>query len=1198
MIQLKLYLYDSNAILFKGTDYSNNILQGGELDGDITQIMDTAEITLVGLDKKESFTPETKFIIDIVEDGEIKNTLHMVVARDIVSQPIMSDDSYFDHHISFIEPSVIAQKRLVDNIAVTYKLKDVTLETTEPYPTDKIKSNLASGVFSPSDNFGETRKYKRGGSISIQYTETIKCSYGKFFLTSDSLYLEVSDDGTKWEYLNTVYTPISAVKNKQVRLNIPRFVIYGSSEDSTSFRRLGNEAYASLDVNVVEYELNGEQTNKSKTFAIISNSKLDGYQTRNGEWILEKAEEGAYTLNQYGCDFYFKKYTDTTATKPIWEVDLSGFFTENHRYEIIISLHNFTDGLPSGFSGATVTTYETELGGKQPIFIPYHSYVYNGAFPAQYTEFTVTTVKYNTIDLPTRTVDCKNNFLSSNQAAINSEIYIHANNTRQTIEYASSVPYSALDLLQKAIINSGIYEKEEGFYVGDINIGNYPFVIDYAYTDRLASAKIIENFYNQKNLWEIMVDCGNYIHAIPELRFYRDDKFLITFNDLGRTDEKVGIGTRVSIYNSRSVEDYICATSSYVANMVQLGGEIDEWVAPKTTDESFTISNDTAQIVLSKPIIELLEISVKCINADSGIEVGKTADMTKYVFEENVYKTLNIDYKAEPDRGLALYYKLGDNVIRGGDYRLPQANANIYSDYAIKKVIYSAFNGYTVLASPPTSGRWRELKVNNFVFFVRYRTKDSVRLNHFRPDLRKYLLGSSFDRYPEHNQFNNQQDIVVDSEKFGHNIYGKLIRTGNNSYEETEWHDNFLEVKKKGELYRINNELYYVAKTKDLYFGSYILSTVTYSKDYNELSNVIGIPSEPRFYEISEQSQIRREVAINDILLLSDSPINIYSDYIDNRPSKSFITDFQFIIDAVQGEKSTQKYAITTFKGDYEATLYGNSAGDNSFWRTVISPTHEYTSGATLTYEWDMIDNYSAGDKVVAADTPSSATNDSYKAMQAVKYTDIYGKSALMDFYLISDLAAPAAEEIQAFPESPIIPSENGELNNTDITVLASNVRGDRSEITNRNEYGIALLKDCREAISINYNIQLVSDSDTFVISPFVFEHNKRNLRIVPLNEEVNKVTNGYIPMYAVSGEPRQAYIGVSEVEGEKNPSSIYIGIPSFTDKPKAIALVEWKATASYLRFIIARNIPNSLELGDIEKHWYIGIPDNDYFKK
>ena len=201
---------------------------------------------------------------------------------------------------------------------------------------------------------------------------------------------------------------------------------------------------------------------------------------------------------------------------------------------------------------------------------------------------------------------------------------------------------------------------------------------------------------------------------------------------------------------------------------------------------------------------------------------------------------------------------------------MPQASTNIYTDYAIKKIIYSAFNDYPILPDPPISNDWTNLKVNDYSFFVRYRTKDSVRQNHIRPDLRKYLLNTKWDRYPEHNQFNNQTDVVVDSIKFGNNMFGKLIKTGNNSYDIYEWNDSWENVKHKGELYRINEELYYVAKASHTIYSNFIVSKISYSKDYNELSNIIGIPSEPRFYEISEQSIIAREFEINDILLLTD----------------------------------------------------------------------------------------------------------------------------------------------------------------------------------------------------------------------------------------------------------------------------------------------------------------------------------------
>ena len=44
---------------------------------------------------------------------------------------------------------------------------------------------------------------------------------------------------------------------------------------------------------------------------------------------------------------------------------------------------------------------------------------------------------------------------------------------------------------------------------------------------------------------------------------------------------------------------------------------------------------------------------------------------------------------------------------------------------------------------------------------------------------------------------------------------------------------------------------------------------VTYSKNFNQLANIVTIPSEPRFYEVSERSKIRREIRIQEFFKLS-----------------------------------------------------------------------------------------------------------------------------------------------------------------------------------------------------------------------------------------------------------------------------------------------------------------------------------------
>ena len=1097
MFKIRLYLYDSTQESngYRGADLSKYVLQGQQYTEDITEVLDTSEITLAGFPQKESFAPETKFIADIVEFNELNEisttTVHLCVANDTPSQPIMSDDTYFDHHISFIEPSVVAQKRLVDNISTTYKLKDVSLQEVPAFPDTNSYINILSSIYTPQRNFGVEQKVVNSPTPSYPTNRKIytHCTSGKYFQVEGDILLENSQG----QQTNRTYSNIEFFKNGDnyiANFIIPKLAIMYGNYDNQTFSKIG---YASIVAKIEEFSLNDElnPTNQwSKTF--ISNSNLGNgkeylYSSDiagnkrgwrdivNGEWLVEQVDKN------WACKF--KKYTDKSANEPDYRIENIPIKVDR-KYVVTISLYQFADNFSvGGFNWSKYT-------GSQPSYYSDY-YLYE-----QVLESSDGYINSFFDDTPSTLL------FTAQQTSGNTSFTTYDVDTA-TIVYASSTPYSALALLQKAIINSSLYEKENGVYIADVNQSKLPFYIDDKFVDELSDTLIIENFYNQKNLWQIMIEVGNYIHAIPELKFGSDDRFIITFNKLGRTDEQVDKaekGTKISIFNSRSVEDYISATSSYITNMVQLGGYIEEWVTPKTTNEQLLVYNDTAELILSKPIIELLNIKVRR-NSD-----GAIVDMTDYIYEENVYKTLSLDYQVIPNRGIAMYYSLGNNVITGGQYQLPQADIagkSIYGDYAFKKIIYSAFNGYPVISPAPISDYWSNIDVKDYTFYVRYRTKDSVRQNHIRPDLRKYLLNTKYDRYPEHNQFNNQQDVVVDSIKFGNNMFGKLIKTGNNSYDIWEWHTALNDLKHKGELYRINDELYYVAKVTHYIYSSYILSKVSYSKDYNELSNIIGIPSEPRFYEISEQSLIWRELAINDILYLTDDPTQL--EYKSN-----YMFNYDHLADLILGSGTDfAKYAVTVFKGDKDADQYDQTVGEKDTYIEVLNPINAYSSENTLTYEWDMADNYSAGDKVIDTDKAE------YNSLRAVGYTDVYGKAPLLDFYIIEDLKTPpTASEIKGFPESPIS-TKQGETRPFigDYDILATNVKNYDTDFNGR---GIGLLKDCREAISINFNLQMAVNSDTFVLSPYVYLPKKSNLKLVLLADEVNKLSTGYIDNSAI----------------------------------------------------------------------------------
>ena len=133
----KLYLYDAKQEEnnYRGKDFSEYILQGDSETDDLTEILDVVNLTLVDLPFSQEFEPKTKFILEKWEDGRESfwKDWHLCVARDVVSQPILSDNTRFDHAITFNEASVDSQGRLVDNIAVTYRLKDVSLAAEPTY---------------------------------------------------------------------------------------------------------------------------------------------------------------------------------------------------------------------------------------------------------------------------------------------------------------------------------------------------------------------------------------------------------------------------------------------------------------------------------------------------------------------------------------------------------------------------------------------------------------------------------------------------------------------------------------------------------------------------------------------------------------------------------------------------------------------------------------------------------------------------------------------------------------------------------------------------------------------------------------------------------------------------------------------------------------------------------------------------------
>jgi hypothetical protein len=1265
MIITKLYKYDSTQENnnYRGEDFSKYILVGDSDTDDLTEVLDTVELTLAGLPFGEEFEPKTKFIYEKWEDItdlqgnktlQLWKDWHIVVAEDVVSQPILSDNNYFNHNISFLEASAIAQGRLVDNIAITYRLKDINLDgKTTINENAKASVTLQNIEWTPTEDFTYYLNYFANGYRNG------KRFYWKFpnWYKTDSPFYGTEQSWKDFSYYQEI-DPL--IGEKKISLVVPMLEIQNGVQNTKTFEKMG---YCSVNWVVEETNL---ANNTKKTIRTGTTNPCETNETENywkEEWrrntSMGKGDITNYVEFSTSQAIVFdlaheKKVADYDQEPQNRKIEFDA--KANCLYTIKVYLKDFKKE-SQGLGGTTYDNEHTAIYETKSTFDGFLIWIPSFSFQEVNNTYPVASISFMTYE----------------------------KGSDKRVWLKSAPIENAYSLYQKGQINTQNVIKQQGTPITETE---QAFYLEQNDKQELQNTTIVENFYNQKNWWELQLEIGKYIHAIPKIRFGNNDRFVTTWQKLGLPTQYTDNSTKISIFNSKSIENYISACSSYVTNMVQLGGIVDEWVAPKSSSEDYLVYNDVAEIKTSKNIIEIVDMDIKCIKATNGIPVGDTRNLAGkgthneskngYIFEENVYSLLDIHKETLTNKGLAIYYQLGSNVIKGLNYRLPTINTGDgANDYAIKRIIGQVY-GLSEKA-------WENIIVNNFVFHIVYRTKDSVRSNQTRPDLRKYLLNSKYDRVPQHYQFNNQTDTVVDSVKFGNNVYGKLIRTGNSTFTTTEWNTSLSQLKQAGQLYNIRGNIYYVAKAKNTYYQDHIISEITYSKDYNQLSEIIGIPSEPRFYEISEQSTIQREVPINDYIVLGTE--------IKSRQNPlSFIRNngWSYINNLLLGnETDFPKYAITVFKND-EDRKYGTVKGNENFYKDVCHPINTYSIQNTLTLEWDMVDNFSAGEIVQPRVSTEETTDKAYYTLQPIQYTDVYGRSDLVDFIILKELEL-SNSDIQNLPNSPIttkktfklvmyvddkkadfdinnlynefltdefyevfkrlpklgetcyckciftndnneyewyrlkatdysvnddgyeiaIWSETGELSTEEIAEIEKPTidsyrdnylfGNEPIHLIGDNQHGLGLLKDNREQISINYNLQMITDSDRFVLSSYLWQPQKGELKLALLNTEINKISNDTIKETAIINT-YDFESSVSKIDGiiTINIESALNGIDIST--AKAIAIISTReindiSVSGQRYFVMGRNI-GGLSEEKAKAKWYISNFDKSMFKQ
>lgn len=1080
----KILLWKTNQNYIDLTQYvTEPIFREPKLNEELS----TGEIVLEGMsiETRNMFPPKTKIRLERFLKSDYSDTpkiFDYVVESDNVEE-FVSEPNLCTHRIDLINPMVVAQGIHIDNIALTYELQDATLK----YRTTQVSSDTTKAI---AYNAGYSTPIHKVSLEKIQDDATGDTGS----VTGVTRYSGNFENSYKYEWdknalnsLDKLFVKYNVADINNITFDIPKLYCYGSYDNSSWTKLFEMNVKASV------YKFNttnGIIDSNSKTLIA---SKVSGPTSlpSKSDSVMYCDGNNAYLRTLTGSN----EYCYSEIEKMYSTTGVLATASESYKNRTIT------------FNTDTLSDGEIEEGKGYQYVIEIKAYPINVSAMIQYIGYSIdnysiistsiglwyTTSFPSYINNSPQIVDASSNYAQLSFIATN----MYSDTVSQPFILKAG-KYSCWNLLRKALltIDTQIINNETTG-IDDIE---YMFIVDPLWESRLKTKTIYETILENKNLSELFTQIGYYIHAQPLLKFADDgtDRFVLTFIQLGGNTRKEDTSQKITIFNSLNLSNYFSQYDSYVTNIFSPQNEIEEWLVCTTDDSSALISNNTAILKTKYGISEIIEFDI--------IYNGQTKSAIEHIFEKSIYQILTSDYRVSPGMGDSLYYSLGNNVIDGLNYVPPSVNNDM--PMSLKRIVNKLFTN-TSLTS---------LKFNDLQFHIKYRTQDSMRVSQVRPNLENFMKNSEYEKYPHHEQWFGQQDKIIDSERFSLNLFGKLVRVGNNVYQRQEM-VSVGQEKEPGELYEIDGEPYYVTACENEEYSETILQKVTYSKNYNQLSNIVTIPSEPRFYEVSERSTIRREIRLFDFFKISTKPNE------ENNGAR-FLCDWKINLSKLlfSNKFNHPNYAWTKFQAD-KNRLHTGSFGqliendelfpsseldrrnennivpiNSSNHSDCIVPLLHFPQKDGITFEWDMEDNFKAGD---SADTTISGNvnDEAYFAKQSVRYCDIMGRADLFTFKLFNKDNWSYSES-QNLPKGGYYSNSNGNLNFISYeptTSIFSEVKDNKL---------IVLEKDCREALSFNYQISLLYRNDDgqgdFCTYSNLFGNKDNDLKCCFLNKEVS----------------------------------------------------------------------------------------------
>lgn len=358
---------------------------------------------------------------------------------------------------------------------------------------------------------------------------------------------------------------------------------------------------------------------------------------------------------------------------------------------------------------------------------------------------------------------------------------------------------------------------------------------------------------------------------------------------------------------------------------------------------------------------------------------GKLYDITRFVYEANDYNAqLSSTTDVYPySKAFGIYYTQGQKGIRGLFFRNPNAVSSLFSNYAITN-IFAAVSGY------PIGDIKKYLETDwhpdLLCFRIEYRPIYSAFVSHGK--------GEYTEESQPYMMLYNQSENLTETSYFGENIKGVAARLGNVDQERTYIFPDRSKVPRCGTML----DGYCISAVSTQIMPSYVKCTLGLTKDFNRISEYVGINSVKRMYEVSERQTYQREIHIKETVIISAK-----GNYNDKRNLLSL--DLRDSIYAFMPSARADRLPVTSAS---IKTVYSN-------WKTIdtaILPCAVTPLGNSIAFSFGFEDNYSAGQTTYYKDN-SDGSNITGSFQFSHPYCDYYGRV----YFLAAMLGSPKVDK-------------------------------------------------------------------------------------------------------------------------------------------------------------------------------------------